>query len=548
MNPFSPLLPMMLILFISVTTAQLSTNSRWIVDGSGKRVKLACVNWPSHLEPMFAEGLSKQPVDVISKSIISMGFNCVRLTWATFMVTNSSFASLTVRQSFQSLNLLESIGGIRANNPSFLNLTVIDAFKAVVSNLGANNIMVILDNHISKPGWCCSSFDGSGFFGDKYFDPDVWIAGLNKMATLFNGVSNVVGMSLRNELRGAKQNVDDWYKNMQRGAEAVHAANPDVLVILSGLSFDNDLSFLSRKQVNLSYTGKHVFELHWYGFSDGQAWRTGNQNQVCGRVVSNVMRKAGFLLDQGWPLFLSEWGLDFRGTNENDNRYFGCVLGALAEMDLDWALWGLQGSYYLREGLYSPDETYGLLAWDWCKARNQSIVERIKALQQPLRGPGFSDKSTYKLLFHPLTGLCVLQKSLIEPLKLGPCTESPAWIYTQDNTIALKDNLFCLKADGTGQPAKLGIICNNSKSRWQFISDSKMHLATNISQNDNSLCLDVGDDGQRIVTNLCKCLSNDQDCDPKSQWFKLVDTTRNFEKFGRRFSLVPSKLGNWKVL
>lgn len=173
---------------------------------------------------------------------------------------------------------------------------------------------------------------------------------------------------------------------MQRGAEAVHVANPDVLVLLSGLSFDNDLSFLARKQVNLSFTSKHVFEVHWYGFSDGQAWRTGNQNQVCGRIASSVMRRAGFLLDQGWPLFLSEWGLDLRGTNENDNRYFGCALGALAEMDLDWALWALQGSYYLREDLYSPDETYGLLAWDWCKVRNQSILERIQALQQPFQG------------------------------------------------------------------------------------------------------------------------------------------------------------------
>jgi Cellulase (glycosyl hydrolase family 5) len=82
----------------------------------------------------------------------------------------------------------------------------------VVSNLGANNIMVILDNHICKPGWCCSNFDGNGFFGDKYFDPEVWISGLTKMANMFNGVSNVVGMSLRNELRGAKKNVDDWYR------------------------------------------------------------------------------------------------------------------------------------------------------------------------------------------------------------------------------------------------------------------------------------------------------------------------------------------------
>ncbi len=65
----------------------------------------------------------------------------------------------------------------------------------MVSNLWASNVMVILDNHISKPGWCCSNDDGDGFFGDQNFDPDLWINGLTKMATIFKGVPNVVGMS-----------------------------------------------------------------------------------------------------------------------------------------------------------------------------------------------------------------------------------------------------------------------------------------------------------------------------------------------------------------
>jgi len=84
--------------------------------------------------------------------------------------------------------------------------------QAVVTSLGEHNVMVILDNHLSKPGWCCSNTDGNGFFGDALFDPDVWVDGLTKMATMFTGVPNVVGMSLRNELRGARQNANDWYK------------------------------------------------------------------------------------------------------------------------------------------------------------------------------------------------------------------------------------------------------------------------------------------------------------------------------------------------
>ena len=112
-----------------VMAQPLYTNSRWIVDEGGQRVKLACVNWVSHLEAMVTEGLSKQPVDAISKKIASMGFNCVRLTWPLFLVTNDSLASVTVRQSFQSLGLSDTISGILANNPSIIDLPLIKAFQ-----------------------------------------------------------------------------------------------------------------------------------------------------------------------------------------------------------------------------------------------------------------------------------------------------------------------------------------------------------------------------------------------------------------------------------
>lgn len=82
----------------------------------------------------------------------------------------------------------------------------------MVTTLGNHNLMVVLDNHLTKPGWCCRYNDSNGFFGDTFFEPGTWIAGLTKIATLFKDASNVVGMSLRNELRGPRQNVDDWFK------------------------------------------------------------------------------------------------------------------------------------------------------------------------------------------------------------------------------------------------------------------------------------------------------------------------------------------------
>ncbi|GLT69790.1 hypothetical protein SLA2020_419120 [Shorea laevis] len=489
----------LLIISPPVTALPLHTSSRWIVDESGQRVKLACVNWVTHLEVMVAEGLSKQPVDAISKRIVSMGFNCVRFTWPLFLVTNDSLASLTVRQSFQSLGLSESIAGIQANNPSIVDLSLIQAYQAVVSSLGDNNVMVILDNHISKPG-------------------------LTRMATIFNGVPNVVGMSLRNELRGPRQNVKDWYRYMQGGAEAVHSANPDVLVILSGLGFDKDLSFIRNQPVNLTFTGKLVYEMHWYGFSDGKSWESGNPNQVCGRVVNNNMRLSGFLLDQGWPLFVSEFGIDLRGTNVNDNRYMDCFMAWAAEFDLDWALWTLVGSYYLREGIVGLNEFYGVLDWNWSDIRNSSFLHRISALQSPFQGPGLKEANLHKVIFHPSTGLCILRKSMNDPLTLGPCTGSGLWRYSSRKFLLLKGTYFCLEAAELGKPARLGIICTDSNAKWDTISDSKMHLSSNVG--NVSVCLDV-DSNNTIVTNTCKCLSRDNMCNPGSQWFKLVNSTRS---------------------
>lgn len=509
----------------TVVAQPLYTNSRWIVDESGHRVKLACVNWVSHLEVVVAEGLSKQPVDVISESIVRWGFNCVRLTWPLFLATDDSLAnSTTVRQSFLKLGLNESIAGLRANNPSVIDLSLINAYQAVVASLARYKVMVILDNHISTPGWCCSSYDGNGFFGDQYFNPDLWIKGLTKMASIFKGYKNVVGMSLRNELRGPRENINDWYKYMLLGAEAVHATNPDVLVILSGLNYDKDFTFLQNRPVKLSFSGKLVFEIHWYAFSDGQAWASENPNQVCAQVVTNTMRRSGFLLDQGYPLLVSEFGVDLRGTNVNDNRYLNCFLGWAAELDLDWAYWTLVGSYYLREGVVGMNEYYGIYNWNWSEIRNASILQRISAIQAPHRGPGYEEAHPHKIIFHPATGLCVKRRSMFEPLELGPCSEAEAWSYSPDMLLTIKGTYFCLQAKELGMPAKLGIICTDPGSKWEPISNSKMHLSSKL-QDNTIVCLDV-DSNNFIVTSNCKCLSRDNSCDPGSQWFKIINSTR----------------------
>jgi hypothetical protein len=57
-------------------------------------------------------------------------------------------------------------------------------------------------------------------------------------------------MSLRNELREpsnneavlATYNWQTWYEHVPPAANAVHAANPNVLVVLSGLNYDTTMA------------------------------------------------------------------------------------------------------------------------------------------------------------------------------------------------------------------------------------------------------------------------------------------------------------------
>lgn len=90
----------------------------------------------------------------------------------------------------------------------------------------------------------------------------------------------------------------------------------------------------------------------------------------------------------------------------------------------------------------------------------------------------------------------------------------------------MKGTDFCLQAaDEEGKQAKLGKEWSTPNSAWEMISDSNMQLSSKLNNGTSSVCLDV-DANNAIVTNACKCLNNDKTCDPASQWFKLVDSTR----------------------
>ncbi|XP_043706633.1 glycosyl hydrolase 5 family protein-like [Telopea speciosissima] len=508
----------------------LSTSARWVVDmASGRRVKLSCVNWVAHMQPMVAEGLDKKPLQDIASKVASLGFNCVRLTWATYMFTRTQPVKFTVAQSLNSLGLGEAAIGIVSNNPSLFNLTLLQAYDAVVDQLGTNGLMVVLDNHVSRPQWCCGDNDGNGFFGDTYFDPEEWLQGLDIVAKRFSGKSQVVGMSIRNELRGPRQSETDWYRYIRRGVKKIHKANPNVLVIVSGLNYDTELSFLKGTPLGVNLDNKLVYEAHWYSFSEGNrlVWKTQPPGQVCADAIRRLEDRAGFVMegDNPVPMFISEFGVDQTGENPADNRFLSCFLAFAVERDMDWAMWALQGSYYLRNGQAGFEETYGVLDGNWDQTRNPKFQERFRLLQEIIQDPR-SDTPTYHIIFHPLSGLCV-RVNENNSVEASDCRDRSHWSYEGGQApIRLLGTGLCLGVTGDGLPVTLSSTCSSEQSNWSIVSSSKLHVAAKDVEG-RALCLEINSsNSSTILTSKCVCSIDDNNCDEnlETKWFKLIPT------------------------
>uniref|UniRef100_A0A9I9DR56 Glycoside hydrolase family 5 domain-containing protein n=1 Tax=Cucumis melo TaxID=3656 RepID=A0A9I9DR56_CUCME len=468
----------------------LSTNGRWIIDATtGRRVKLMCVNWAGHMQGMLVEGLHRRPLDDIAALVAKLRFNCVRLTYSIHMFTRH--ANVTVKQSFENFDMKDALVGIAQNNPSILNLTLVEAYGAVVDSLAAHGIMVVSDNHISQPRWCCDNDDGNGFFGDRYFDPQEWFQGISLAAQSLKSKAQVVAMSLRNEPRGPNQNVEKWFQYMSQGAKLIHQINPNALVVVSGLSYDTDLSFLRNRSMGFNLDNKLVFEAHLYSFTNNMRdfWMSKPLNTFCASINQGFEDRAGFLVrgQNPIPLFVSEFGIDQTGTNEGQNRFLSCFFSYLTENDFDWGLWALQESQRL---LFYTDPS--------------------------------SNFTTSFIMYHPLSGGCMRMNKKYQ-LGISSCKTSNRWSHEQDGApIKLAGSILCLKAIGVGLPPILSQDCSSQQSIWKYGSNAKLQLAT-VDEQGQALCLQRASHSHQIVTNKCLC-SNDSQCqeDPQSQWFTLV--------------------------
>ncbi|ROT42786.1 cellulase [Sodiomyces alkalinus F11] len=390
----------------------LSTSSRWIVDAAGKRVKLRCINWAGHMEVNLPEGLHKKPLEYVADWIRDEGFNCVRLT---FSIDHALNPDISAEESFRRGAAAASIAvedfmpiysQAVTHNPFLANATQRGVFSRVIDALWERDVMTVLDNHVSRASWCCNLIDGNGWWKEarfysalnsRYFGTDAWIAGLESVARWASDHEGVVALGLRNELRATWSQIPfsaaDWRDFISRGAAAVHAANPRLLVVMGGLHSATDLTPLHVEPFDDSrWRGKTVWEAHEYPFTV----TTPDIGRNCDIQLMQYGLLYGFVLEQDrpytGPLWMSEFGVNMQGgeeagLSESHYAYLTCFVSWLENNDADWALWAVQGSYYVRDGQIDYDETWAALDRDWNAWRNRAFKELLGSIFNVTQGP-----------------------------------------------------------------------------------------------------------------------------------------------------------------
>ena len=353
----------------------LHTSGQYIVDSNGVRVHLNAFNWyGSEGEDFVVEGIQAQPLNSIVATIKGLGFNAVRLLWSNQMVESNPVVGSYALTA----------------NPSLEGEHALTIFDTVVDALTSAGIMVILDNHMSNAGWCCSTTDNNELWYNSSYPEANWIADWQTMAQRYQSNPWVIGVDLRNEPRspatwgGAAGT--DWHAAAERGGNAVLTVNPNLLIFVEGVNYAGDLSGVTSLPVQLNTSNQLVYEAHDYGF-----WYS-SLNGYSG-WYNAIEPKWGYLVNGSspQPLWIGEFGTcnsaetcDSSGSNADLGFWFNAMTSFVRDYGVDWSYWAINGTTESGNGGgFGTVEGYGVLNLTWNGSALPSLTSRLQTMMAP---------------------------------------------------------------------------------------------------------------------------------------------------------------------
>ena len=383
---------------------------------------------------MVPEGLEKRSAADILDDVESLGMNFLRMGYSAQMVDEVSESDQDdVPLEAAMIKALGYYNGTRIttnivkHNPKWKRSTGrFQIWSDIVELAARRGIYVHPDMHIAKAGWCCGHDDGSAWFNDANFSVANWTRALGYVAEWAAQHPNIVSMSLVNELRQPwvenfprfQYNWMTLVGNMTLGSDAIHRANPDLLISWSGLQFDEDLSALTsgtnlltspcymcvsiqdsprRDPVvfnldDYAWGDKVFYELHLYTMTEdldvgtcdmvkAQLYRAGfnalgmDRPRDCDLLEDHPLgpcRKPSRLS----PVAMTEFGQAQDPTLLNSS-YIDCLREFTTDNGVSWAVWSLAGSYRTRQGGQNVDDTWALKNFAWDGWRFQEGIDKV---------------------------------------------------------------------------------------------------------------------------------------------------------------------------
>jgi len=343
-----------------------STSGSKIVDSAGNVVRFTGVNWfgfeTSNLMP---HGIWSVNWKTLLNQVKSMGLTVIRLPYSDDILAN---------QVVQGVNT--------AANPDLAGVTTLALMDKIIDNCGQLGIRVIIDRH--RPD--------SGGQSKLWYTPTVseatWIAHMQTLAARYKGDPTVVGFDLHNEPHadgtepngtgacwGCGDPARDWRLAAERGGNAVLQANPDLLIVVEGVScpsgatpniwdgipdpdcgwWGGNLTMAGQFPVRLSNPRKLVYSAHDYGMSvfNQQRWFLDPTFPATLQPFWESMW--GYLVRQNIaPVLLGEFGSTL--ADPKDSVWMPALLNYVQSLGMSWTYWSLNPN---------SGDTKGLLLDDW---------------------------------------------------------------------------------------------------------------------------------------------------------------------------------------
>jgi endoglucanase len=339
----------------------LHTRGASIVDASGAAVRLTGISWFGFETSTFApHGLWERPLDAILDDVVALGYNMLRIPFATQMLDAGSTSN----------------GIDFAQNPGLAGKKPIEVLDALVASAGARGLRIVLDRH--RPDAAAQS---ALWYTAEYSEAR-WIDDWKMLAQRYAKDPTVIGFDLHNEPHGAAtwgsgDQATDWRLAAERAGAAVQSVNPELLVVVEGVEtvdgqgtwWGGNLRAAKRAPVRLPVANHVVYSPHEYPASVApQPWLSAPDFPANLPAVWD--ETWGYLVAEDVaPVWIGELGTKYESAG--DQAWLGALASYIARTQMSFAFWCL-----------NPDSsTGGILKGDWqtTEASKQAIVTPILA-------------------------------------------------------------------------------------------------------------------------------------------------------------------------